>query len=69
MLDTQMLIGGAFVTGTEAGESVINPKTGDTIATIADASAVQVDLAVAAAEKAFRTWSRTTPGERANLLF
>jgi aminobutyraldehyde dehydrogenase len=69
MIDTQMLIGGAFVTGTEAGEAVINPRTGETIATIADASAVQVDLAVAAAEKAFRTWSRTTPGERATLLF
>lgn len=68
-LDTNMLIGSDFVAGTEPGEQVYNPKTGQVIATVPDASKAQVDEAVAAAEKAFKTWSRTTPAERANLLF
>jgi aminobutyraldehyde dehydrogenase len=68
MLDTQMLIGSNFVTGTDAPDAVINPKTEETITNLPDASVAQVDAAVAAAEKAFVTWSRTTPGERSALL-
>src|SRR5690606_16146185 len=34
-----------------------------------EASADQIDEAVAAAGKAFGTWSRTTPGERSGYLF
>jgi aminobutyraldehyde dehydrogenase len=68
MLDTAMLIGSSFVNGTEAPETVFNPRTGAAIVDIQDASAEQVNAAVDAAEKAFRTWSRTTAGERANLL-
>ena len=68
MLDTQMLIGSKFETGTEAPEVVINPKTGAAITSLPDASLAQVDAAVSAAVKAFRTWSRTTPAERSGLL-
>jgi aminobutyraldehyde dehydrogenase len=68
MVETQMLIGSKFVSGTEPGEAVYNPRTGEVIATVPDASVAQVNEAVAAAEKAFKTWSRTTPGERAALL-
>lgn len=68
MLDTNMLIGANFVAGSGAGESVINPKTEETIASLPDASPAQVDAAVNAASKAFQTWSRTTPVERAGLL-
>jgi len=68
MLDTQMLIGSNFVAGTEAQESVINPKTEETIVKLPDASPAQVDAAVNAAAKAFQTWSRTTPAERSALL-
>jgi aminobutyraldehyde dehydrogenase len=68
MLDTQMLIGSNFVAGTDAPDAVINPKTEETIVSLPDASVAQVDAAVAAAEKAFVTWSRTTPGERSALL-
>ncbi len=68
MFDTQMLIGSKFVSGTEPGEAVYNPRTGEVITTVADASAAQVNEAVEAAEKAFKTWSRTTPGERGALL-
>ena len=68
MLDTKMLIGSDFVAGTDAPEPVINPKTEDIITNLADASPAQVDAAVNAAEKAFKTWSKTTPGERSALL-
>ena len=68
MLDTEMLIGSKFVAGTETPESVINPKTEETIVKLADASTKQVDDAVEAAGKAFDTWSRTTPAERSALL-
>jgi aminobutyraldehyde dehydrogenase len=68
MLDTQMLIGSKFETGTEAPEEVINPKTEEAILALPDASPAQVDAAVDAAATAFQSWSRTTPGERAALL-
>ena len=68
MLDTEMLIGSKFVTGTEAPEAVINPKTEEAIVKLQDASTVQVDEAVDAATNAFQTWSRTTPAERSALL-
>ena len=68
MLDTQMLIGANFVAGTEAPESVVNPKTEETIVKLPDASSAQVDEAVNAAAKAFQSWSRTTPAERSGLL-
>jgi aminobutyraldehyde dehydrogenase len=67
-MDTQLLIGGKFVDG--AGESlpVLNPATGGTLATIAEATPQQVDAAVAAAARAFEKWSQTTTAERATLL-
>ncbi|HET6390481.1 gamma-aminobutyraldehyde dehydrogenase [Hyphomicrobium sp.] len=68
MLDTNMLIGSDFVAGTDTPEPVINPKTEDIITSLPDASPAQVDAAVNAAEKAFKTWSQTTPGERSALL-
>ena len=50
-----MLIGGAFVAGEGAPETVIDPRTGLQIASIAQASTAQVDAAIAAARKAFAT--------------
>ncbi|MBN9669589.1 gamma-aminobutyraldehyde dehydrogenase [Roseibium aggregatum] len=67
-MDTQMLIGGAFEAGTETEEAIFNPRTGETVISIPEASFDQVERAVAAAEKAFETWSRTTPAERAGYL-
>ena len=64
-----MLIGNRFVAGQGPGESIINPATGRQIDTVPEADLAQVDAAVQAAERAFLTWSRTTPGERsAHLL-
>lgn len=67
-MDTQMLIGSKFEKGTESDEAVLNPKTGETIVVLPEAGQAQLDAAVAAAEKAFVTWSRTTPGQRSGYL-
>ncbi len=48
---------------------VINPATGETWATISDASAQDIEQAVDVARRCFEsTWSRTSPGTRARLL-
>ena len=67
-MDTQMLIGAGFEKGTETEENVLNPKTGETILHLPEASAEQIDRAVAAAEKAFVKWSHTTPAQRSAYL-
>ncbi|MFE0016118.1 gamma-aminobutyraldehyde dehydrogenase [Mesorhizobium sp. NPDC059054] len=67
-MDTEMLIGAAFEKGAEAEEAVLNPRTGATILSLAEASEAQIERAVAAAEKAFATWSRTTPAQRSAYL-
>ncbi|MBD9372998.1 gamma-aminobutyraldehyde dehydrogenase [Rhizobium sp. ARZ01] len=67
-MDTQMLIGSRFETGTEIEEHILNPKTGATVIDLPEASHAQIDAAVDAAEKAFVSWSMTTPGERSGYL-
>jgi aminobutyraldehyde dehydrogenase len=67
-MDTQLLIGSRFEAGTETEELILNPKTGAKILDLAEASHAQVDAAVDAAEKAFSTWSMTTPAERSGYL-
>jgi len=64
----QMFIGGSQVAGTGPALPLINPRTGSTITTMAEAGTDQVDAAVAAATDAFATWSRTSPGERSAAL-
>ncbi len=49
-------------------EPVLNPATGEQIATTPLSGAADVDAAVGAAKKAFREWSETPPGERALAL-
>lgn len=67
-MDTQMLIGGAFETGADREEPVLNPRTGETILSLPEADPGQIDRAVAAARGAFVSWSRTTPAERSAKL-
>ena len=67
-MDTQMLIGAGFEAGSEAEENILNPKTGQSILQLPEASLGQIDRAVDAAEKAFATWARTTPAERSGYL-
>ncbi|CAL9336810.1 Gamma-aminobutyraldehyde dehydrogenase [Streptomyces sp. enrichment culture] len=61
----QQFIAGERRSGT-SGEpfSVINPATGEVLATDTLAGVEDLDAAVAAAREAFAEWSRTTPAER-----
>lgn len=65
---TDMLIGGDAVRGEGQASEALDPATGKTLAQVPEATDAQVDAAVRAAQKAFTTWSRTTPIERARLL-
>ena len=67
-MNSEMLIGSSFVKGTETPELILNPKTEETILELPEASPDQVNWAVDSASRAFTTWSRTTPGERAGLI-
>ncbi|MCC2687366.1 MAG: prr [Rhizobiaceae bacterium] len=67
-MDTSMLIGSAFEAGAKTAEAVLDPKTGSKILHLPEASPAQTDRAVAAAQKAFATWSRTTPAQRSVYL-
>ncbi|WP_417244531.1 gamma-aminobutyraldehyde dehydrogenase [Celeribacter sp.] len=67
-MDTQMLIGAKLVSGTETEETIFNPRTGEMITSLPEASLTQVEDAVNAAEKAFEGWARTTPAERSGYL-
>lgn len=63
MPEYHMLIDGRRV---EAGNSfeVINPATGEPVGSVANATLEDLDAAVAAAEDAFHSWSRTSDEER-----
>jgi aldehyde dehydrogenase (NAD+) len=53
--------------GAETAE-VINPATGEAVALMPLSNAEDVDLAVQAAARAFKTWGKTTPAERQTLI-
>jgi len=65
---TQMLINGELVAGQGERYSVLNPSTGAELVKIAEATDAQVIAAVTSAERAFKTWARTTPKDRATVL-
>ena len=65
---TQMLIAGELVGGEGEVETILDSATAAPIASVAGASAAQVEAAVAAAEKAFTGWARTPPRDRATLM-
>src|SRR3954451_5795823 len=67
-MNTDVLIGGKFEAGQGAGERIINPRNGQLIIEVPEASDAQVDAAVGAAAGAFESWSRTTPAERSAAL-
>ena len=62
-------IGGEARDPVEGGmEDVVNPATGDVIASAPLSTKADVDAAVAAAKGAFSAWAATPPGERARAL-
>jgi aminobutyraldehyde dehydrogenase len=67
-METKMLIGASFEAGVETEETILNPKTGKSILELPEASPAQIDRAVASANAAFASWSRTTPAERSGYL-
>ena len=65
---TKFLINGDIVAGDGEAVPVINPATGATICSVAEASPEQVDAAVRAAQEAFPAFAARTPGDRSALL-
>jgi 4-(gamma-glutamylamino)butanal dehydrogenase len=63
-------IGGVDVPGDGDGYAVVSPRDGETLALVANAGEVEVDLAVAAARRAFDhgPWPRLAPAERGRVL-
>ena len=65
----KMLINGEWIANGEAGSmDVVNPATGLVIGQCPKASPSQLDAAVAAADAAFVTWSKTSGAERHAIL-
>jgi acyl-CoA reductase-like NAD-dependent aldehyde dehydrogenase len=62
-----MTIGGKAATSS-ATVPAYNPATRQVIAQVPDATKAQLDTAVSEAQKAFRTWSKTSTSERAKAL-
>ncbi|HTV94545.1 MAG TPA: gamma-aminobutyraldehyde dehydrogenase [Steroidobacteraceae bacterium] len=67
-MQTKLLINGTLTAGQGPAERVLDPATGECIAEVPEASAAQVDAAVAAAEAAGALWAKTVPKDRAALL-
>jgi len=62
-------IGGAWKpASTGATDDVVDPATGEVIASVPASDATDVDAAVGEAAEAFTAWARTTPRERSEAL-
>lgn len=69
LLKQQSYIDGVWVDAADQKSfAVLNPATGESIATVPSVSAAQVEQAVLAAETALKTWKLTTSKERSALL-
>jgi betaine-aldehyde dehydrogenase len=69
MTDLKMIIDGKEVeSASRQRMDVINPATEKTAGSVPQGTAEDVDRAVKAARRAFKKWSRMTPGERSTLL-
>ncbi|MEX2630379.1 MAG: aldehyde dehydrogenase [Tistlia sp.] len=71
-LRTRLFIDGEFVEAADGGRfQTINPATGEVLAEVSRAREADVDRAVAAARRAFRSgvWSRMAPRERMAVLY
>ncbi len=67
-MQKKMLINGEMVEGTGEALEVLNPATGEVVGTVKEASAAQIEAAVRSSAEAFKTFSSTTPAERAAIL-
>jgi succinate-semialdehyde dehydrogenase/glutarate-semialdehyde dehydrogenase len=65
----QLLIDGQWLSGGgRESEPVINPATGETLAMLPHASKADLDAALEAAHKAFKTWRNVSANERSRML-
>ena len=63
-----LIIGGDTVAGAAEAFDVINPATGEAVASCPTATLAQLDQAVAAAQSAFQSWQKTSSEERKQYL-
>src|SRR5207302_9026576 len=61
-------IDGQLVDSDGESEAILNPATGEELAQAASSTPEDVQEAVAAARRAFASWSQTTPAERSKAL-
>jgi succinate-semialdehyde dehydrogenase/glutarate-semialdehyde dehydrogenase len=67
--DVNLLIDGAWAPAASGRTiPIVNPATEETIGTVAHADKADLDRALAAAEKGFAVWSRTSAYDRAKLM-
>ena len=67
-MQTKLLIKGKLVEGEGAATPVLDPATGEQVASVREASPAQIQSAVDAATVAFDSFGRTTPADRAGML-
>lgn len=67
-MQTKLLIQGKLVEGGGAATPVLDPATGEQVASVREASPAQIQSAVDAATVAFDSFGRTTPADRAGML-
>ena len=67
-MQTKLLIQGKLVEGGGAATPVLDPATGEQVASVREASPAQIQSAVDAATAAFDSFGRTTPADRAGML-
>jgi len=71
-IETRLFIDGKFVDAARGGRFITsNPANGETLAEMSAGTAEDIDRAVAAARKAFRSgvWSRMAPRDRMDVLY
>ena len=67
-MQTKLLIQGKLVEGGGAATPVLDPATGEQVASVREASPAQIQSAVDAATVAFDSFGHTTPADRAGML-
>ena len=67
-MQTKLLIQGKLVEGGGAATPVLDPATGEQVASVREASPAQIQSAVDAATAAFDSFGRTAPADRAGML-
>jgi gamma-glutamyl-gamma-aminobutyraldehyde dehydrogenase len=71
-IETRLFIDGRFVDAAKGGRfTTVNPATGEPLAEMSAGTAEDIDRAVAAARRAFRSggWSRIAPRQRMEILY